>query len=74
MGSSADNLKLDYINLPILAKYYIIEGLSAEAGPLFGLLMTTNAADDNRFKKIDVAFAIGASYKPNENIFFWPAP
>ena len=69
-ASSGDNLKLDYVNLPILGKYYIIEGLSAEAGPLVGFLISTNEIDDDRFKKLDVAFAIGASYKLNENIFF----
>jgi hypothetical protein len=28
--------KLDYLNLPIAAKYYVIEGLSIEAGPQIG--------------------------------------
>lgn len=69
-GSNGNSLKLDYINLPILGKYYIIEGLSAEAGPLVGFLISTNEEDDDRFKKLDVGFAIGASYKLNENIFF----
>lgn len=69
-GTADNNLKLDYINLPILGKYHIIEGLSAEAGPLVGFLIASNADDDDRFKKLDVAFAIGASYRLNENIFF----
>ena len=34
------NLKLDYINIPIMAKYYVIEGLSLEAGPQFGILVS----------------------------------
>ncbi len=63
------NLKLDYVNLPILAKYYIIEGLSAEAGPLVGFLLSTNAEKED-YNNLDVAFAIGASYKLNDNIFF----
>lgn len=66
-GSS--NLKLDYVNLPILGKYYIIEGLSAEAGPLLGFLLSTNAEKED-YNSLDVAFSIGASYKLNENIFF----
>ena len=68
-GTNGDKLKLDYVNLPVLAKYYFIEGLSAEAGPLVGFLVSTNA-DDDLFKSLDIAFAIGASYKMNENIFF----
>ncbi|CAM4130720.1 porin family protein [Zobellia nedashkovskayae] len=69
-GTNDDNLKLDYINLPILGKYYILEGLSAEAGPLVGFLLSTNEDDDDRFNSLDIAFAIGASYKLNENMFF----
>ena len=66
-GSS--NLKLDYVNLPILGKYYIIKGLSAEAGPLVGVLLATNA-DKEDYNALDIAFAIGASYKLNDHIFF----
>ncbi len=33
-------LKLDYINIPIMAKYYVIDGLSLEAGPQFGILVS----------------------------------
>lgn len=68
-GTTGNKLKLDYINLPILGKYYIIDNLSAEAGPLVGFLISTNANDD-QFKKLDVAFAIGASYKLGNNLFF----
>jgi len=68
-GNTGNNLKLDYLNLPILAKYYILEGLSAEAGPLVGFLISTNEENDDRFKKLDVAFAIGASYKLTEQFF-----
>jgi len=66
---SGTNINLNYINLPILGKYYIIEGLSAEAGPLVGFLLSTNR-DKEDYNSLDVAFAIGASYKLNEKIFF----
>ncbi|TXD85108.1 PorT family protein [Subsaximicrobium wynnwilliamsii] len=29
-------LKLDYINVPVMAKYYVAEGFALEAGPQFG--------------------------------------
>ena len=35
--------KLDYINLPIMAKYYIVDGLAIEAGPQVGFLVSANA-------------------------------
>lgn len=69
-GTSGNSLKLDYINLPVLGKYHILKGLSAEAGPLFGFLISTNGQHQDRFKKFDIAFAIGASYKLNDNVFF----
>ncbi|MBM1105374.1 PorT family protein [Aurantibacter crassamenti] len=65
---SGNNLNLDYVNLPVLAKYYVIKGLSAEAGPLVGLLLSTNAAKED-FKSLDIAFGIGASYKIGDNLF-----
>ena len=67
VGSS--NLRLDYINLPILAKYSILEGLSVEAGPQLGMLLASNV-DKEDYKGIDVAFAIGASYRLTDAIFF----
>ncbi|WP_196892406.1 porin family protein [Aureivirga marina] len=33
------NISLDYINVPIYAKYYIVEGLSIDAGPQFAFLV-----------------------------------
>jgi predicted porin len=32
--------KLDYVNLPVMAKLYLYEGLSLEVGPQFGYLMS----------------------------------
>jgi len=34
------DIKLGYLNLPIMAKYYIIPGLSIEAGPQIGFLLS----------------------------------
>ncbi len=36
--TSESKLKLDYINVPVLAKFYVAEGFSIEAGPQFGFL------------------------------------
>lgn len=41
MDFSVENTtKLDYISIPIMAKYYIMEGLAIEAGPQVGFLMS----------------------------------
>ncbi|WP_304158004.1 porin family protein, partial [Mesonia mobilis] len=44
--SGEAELKLDYIVLPILAKYYITEGFSVQAGPQVGFLMSAKAEGD----------------------------
>ena len=69
--------KLEYINLPLLAKYYFIKGFSVELGPQFGLLLkatnkdeiTTNGVEvkeDTDFKKevntFDFGIGAGLAY------------
>lgn len=68
INSAGNNLKLDYVNLPIMVKYYVIKGLSAEAGPLAGFLLSTNA-DKEDYQSLDIAIGIGASYKIGDNLF-----
>lgn len=67
-----------------MAKYYVIEGLSVEAGPQVGFLMSakgltyddvTDTYDEkgdvkDGYKSIDVAFNIGAGYKLKNGIMF----
>ena len=67
--------QLDYINVPILAKYYLIEGLSIEAGPQIGFLVNSEidsnpsgdsgdiSLDEDQFNKVDISLGLGASYK-----------
>lgn len=81
MGTGDLDIKLDYIRVPIMAKFYIIEGLSAEAGPVFGFLVSADREDHNEdlpnpidyndyYKSFDAAFGIGASYRLNMGVFF----
>lgn len=39
IGTRDVELQLDYINVPVLAKFYVIKGLSLEAGPQFSFLV-----------------------------------
>ncbi|MDR0510860.1 MAG: PorT family protein, partial [Rikenellaceae bacterium] len=39
MGVAKINMNTSYLNLPIVAKYYVIDKLDSEAGPQFGLLL-----------------------------------
>ena len=75
------NLKLDYINIPIMGKYYIIENLSIEVGPQVGFLISAknkysyhqeSGTNDvkNSFKTLDLGIGLGASYRLNNGVFF----
>lgn len=53
-------IKLDYINLPLMAKYYVAEGFSIEAGPQIGFLMNAEA-DYDYIDKEDPQFSESGS-------------
>lgn len=63
--------KLDYISVPVLAKFYLLDGLSLEAGPQFSFLVDEelgtgeNDIDLNRdnFNEFDFSLGLGASFK-----------
>jgi hypothetical protein len=75
-GDKGD-LKLDYINVPVMAKYYIADAFSLEFGPQIGFLVSSKAKsggesidvkDDT--KSIDVSLGFGANYNFAENFMF----
>ena len=78
-----DTQKLAYLNIPVMAKYYVAEGFSLEAGPQLGFLMsaeieetetfegetiTTSTDNKDDFNSTDFAFNLGAGYDVAENI------
>ncbi|RFN58057.1 porin family protein [Marixanthomonas ophiurae] len=73
--------KLDYINIPILAKFYVADGFSIEAGPQIGFLVSANQEfegggeseeDDvsEFYSGIDLGIGAGASYRLTNGVFF----
>lgn len=46
--------KLEYINLPLLAKYYFTKGFSVELGPQFGLLLKATNKDEITTNNVEV--------------------
>lgn len=71
-GSFGDfDSKLNYINIPVLAKFYITKQFTVEAGPQIGFLVSAktdgNDAKDN-FKSVDTGFNFGAGYNFTENV------
>jgi len=80
-----EKFKLDYINIPIMAKYYIFDGLSVEAGPQFGILISAkneyeesgfegdeSGEDDVKdfYNTLDIGLVFGSSYRLNNGVFF----
>lgn len=77
--------KLDYINVPLLAKYYVTEGLNIHLGPQVGFLVkseseweetmdgdTESGTDDIKdfTKGVDFSLAGGLGYKLDMGLFF----
>lgn len=73
--------KLSYLNLPIMAKYYVAEGLSLQVGPQLGFLLDakvkvevegTEVEDDAKeaFKGVDFGLNFGLGYQLEAGVFF----
>lgn len=78
-------LKLDYLNIPLMAKYYLAEGFSLEAGPQIGFLLSAkddweenddgvkdSGEDDIKedFKSVDFSLNVGLGYKLESGLNF----
>ena len=63
------NINFDYINVPIMAAFYPVEGFGIKAGAQFGFL-TRAKWGDNDFKdyvkKTDFSIPVGLSYEFEE--------
>ncbi len=74
-----DEYKLDYIQLPVMAKFYLVDGLALEAGPSFNFLVNEEydiesglfslESDPDIASTFEFAGAIGVSYKFNNGFF-----
>lgn len=63
--------KINYINVPVLAKFYITKQFTVEGGPQLGFLVSAkqdghDAKDD--YKSIDTGFNFGAGYNFTDNV------
>lgn len=64
-GDRDYTVNLNYINIPVLAKYYITKEFSVEAGPQLGFLVSSKNIEDE--KSVDVSFNLGAGYNFTDN-------
>lgn len=79
-NNSEVNWNNDYINIPIMAKYYIVEGFSVEAGPQVGFLtkaeqegtfggFTGKVDRKDAFKSVDFGVNFGLAYDLSSGLF-----
>jgi len=73
-------VKLDYINIPVLAKYYVTENFSVFAGPQLGVNVNSSTKAsfggisgtvdiDDVVKTFDVALNLGLGYQFEQGLF-----
>jgi hypothetical protein len=72
-GEKGD-LKLDYIIIPVMAKYYVADAFSLEVGPQVGFLVSAKAKSGGEsedikddLKSTDVSLDFGANYDITKN-------
>lgn len=72
-GAKVDGLndfKLDYISVPVLARFYILpDVLSIDAGPQFSFLVNDDVDETFKTKSFDFAVLGGASVNVTKNLF-----
>lgn len=70
---SEGSITLNYLNLPLIGKYYFTEKLSLEAGPQIGYLLSTKGGTLNYkdlLKPIDFGVNFGVGYKLDNGLNF----
>ncbi|KAA5821423.1 PorT family protein [Algibacter amylolyticus] len=68
-----DVVALNYLNLPLMGKYYISKGFSVEAGPQIGFLLSAKDEDidvKDNFKTVDFGANLGIGYKLDSGLNF----
>jgi len=76
-----ETYKVDYLNLPLMAKFYVAEGFSLEAGPQIGFLLSAKVEGEedgtsisfdmkDYVKGIDFGVNLGFGYKLESGLNF----
>jgi hypothetical protein len=70
-GGDKYDSKLNYLNIPVVAKFYITKQFYVEAGPQVGFLLSAKLDGDDVkdfYKSTDFGFNIGTGYNFTENL------
>ena len=68
-----DVIAMNYLNIPLMGKYYVTKGLSLEAGPQIGFLLSAKNEGvkvTNSFTTFDFGFNFGVGYKLENGLNF----
>ena len=71
--ASEGRINLNYLNLPLIGKYYVTERFSLEAGPQIGYLLSTKGGTldyKELLKPIDYGLNFGVGYKLDNGLNF----
>lgn len=68
---ASDDAGIDYLRLPIMAKYYVMEGLSLQAGPEIAFKIAAQEdLVDEATKSLDFGLGFGAGYELSNGLMF----
>jgi opacity protein-like surface antigen len=72
-GASFDggDTKLNYLNIPVMAKFYVADAFSLEAGPQVGFLLSAKSDGEDIkdfYSSTDFGINLGAGYDFTENL------
>ena len=73
LDPNSDLVELNYLNIPLMAKYYATKGLSLEAGPQIGFLLTAKEDGNDiidSYKNTDFGVNFGIGYKLDNGLNF----
>ena len=72
-GSDGNIVALNYLNVPLMGKYYVTKGFSVEAGPQIGFLLSAKNEGvkvTNSFTTFDFGANFGLGYKLENGLNF----
>ncbi len=68
-GADNEETGLNFVRIPVMAKYYVAEGFNLQAGPQFGFVAGGDAVKDS-LKSFDYGLGFGAGYELTTGLFF----
>ncbi|MBC2845101.1 porin family protein [Winogradskyella flava] len=71
--ASEGSISLNYLNIPLIGKYYVTKRLSLEAGPQIGVLLSTKGGTidyKELLKPVDYGVNFGVGYKLDNGLNF----